>query len=225
MNNVELENQTRLICNRCKVAETAFTTRNRRKTKCAACIEAMGTQCPRCMKNPRALSNTNRKHIYCRECLNQWGNENYRRPHVKKRIAKKNKEMKVTAPKTMMLRGALARARKKEVPFNLSEDDFEISTHCPVLGIKFELGTQKNHDFAPSLDRIVPALGYVKGNVRVISWKANNIRGKASAEQLEKDAGNLYVPGKRTVRGTLRSRTYSTPVEILKVAAYVRSLQ
>lgn len=221
------ENEARRICKRCKIAETAFTTRNRRKTLCATCIEAKGNQCPRCMKNARAFSRTGKKHIYCRECINTWGVENYSRPHVKKRIQKKFAEMRTEAPKTLMIRGARSRAAKKGVPFNLSEKDFEIPKNCPVLGFRLELGkgTRENHDRSPSLDRKIPALGYVKGNVTVISWKANNIRGRATAEQLEKDAGNLYVPGKRTVRGTLRSTTYSTPQEILKVAAYVRSLQ
>lgn len=39
---------------------------------------------------------------------------------------------------------------------------------CPVLGI--DLTT-------PSLDKIIPALGYVPGNIAVISMKANMLKG------------------------------------------------
>lgn len=37
---------------------------------------------------------------------------------------------------------------------------------------------------SPSLDRIKPELGYVKGNIRVISFKANSIKNDASIEEL-----------------------------------------
>lgn len=37
----------------------------------------------------------------------------------------------------------------------------------------------------PSLDRIVPERGYVRGNVEVISWEANRLKNSATLEQLE----------------------------------------
>lgn len=39
-------------------------------------------------------------------------------------------------------------------------------------------------DRKPSLDRVVPSLGYVKGNVRVISFRANRIKSDATADEL-----------------------------------------
>lgn len=39
---------------------------------------------------------------------------------------------------------------------------------------------------APSLDRIDPNFGYIKGNVAVISWQANKYKSNMSKEIIEK---------------------------------------
>lgn len=75
------------------------------------------------------------------------------------------------------------RALKENVFFDLTEQDFTVPEICPVLGIPMD-GRDKNHQW--SFDRLVPALGYTKENVRVISMKANRIKNNASLEDLEK---------------------------------------
>ncbi len=47
---------------------------------------------------------------------------------------------------------------------------------CPVLGIPLFVRDGKVGPNSPSLDKIVPELGYVTGNVKVISNLANNIK-------------------------------------------------
>jgi hypothetical protein len=54
-----------------------------------------------------------------------------------------------------------------------------------VLGVPLVAGSRKSKEYAPSLDRVVPSLGYVRGNVRVISYRANTLRRDASIEELE----------------------------------------
>ena len=49
-------------------------------------------------------------------------------------------------------------------------NDLVFPERCPVLNIPL-LSTGKRTDNSPSLDRIIPSLGYVPGNVKVISWK------------------------------------------------------
>lgn len=60
-----------------------------------------------------------------------------------------------------------------------------IPEQCPALGIQLQLDcSHATKDAAPSLDRIVPALGYVRGNVVVVSFLANRIKTNATPAQI-----------------------------------------
>lgn len=87
--------------------------------------------------------------------------------------------------KTLVL-SAKGRAKQFGVPFDLAADDITIPETCPVLGIPIYRGKGMKHAGSPSLDRMVPALGYVRGNVQVISFRANVIKSDATAAELEK---------------------------------------
>lgn len=83
-----------------------------------------------------------------------------------------------------MVRGARYRARIKGLPFNIDKSDVVIPDVCPVLGIPLFTSHGKHTDNSPSLDRVVPSLGYVKGNVVVISNLANTIKTNATWDQI-----------------------------------------
>jgi hypothetical protein len=69
------------------------------------------------------------------------------------------------------------RAKKAGLPFNIDPEDCEIPDLCPVLGIKLiNKGFGTRNDATPTLDRIRNTEGYVKGNVKIISWKANRLK-------------------------------------------------
>ena len=84
------------------------------------------------------------------------------------------------------------RAKKRGVPFNLDVDYLEAIWVgvCPVFGTKLDLPHSKNHakgahsKHQPSLDRIRPDMGYVKGNVIWISSTANLIKSDASSADI-----------------------------------------
>lgn len=84
--------------------------------------------------------------------------------------------------KRTMLNAARARAKKRGLPFQLTIDDFTIPERCPALGTEIVLDGDR--DAAPSLDRVVPSMGYVKGNVIVLSARANRIKNDATAPEL-----------------------------------------
>ena len=54
---------------------------------------------------------------------------------------------------------------------------------CPALGIPLAVQS-KTSDNSPSLDKIIPALGYVPGNIVVVSHLANRIKSNATPAQL-----------------------------------------
>lgn len=81
---------------------------------------------------------------------------------------------------------AARRARREHRPFSLTVADIPaVPEFCPVLGIALRANDKAGPiDSSPSLDRIVPSLGYAPGNVRVISFRANRLRADATAEEL-----------------------------------------
>lgn len=87
-----------------------------------------------------------------------------------------------------MLTTARNRAKTKNLPFNITEDDIDIPVFCPVLGIKLERGIEGTGrtDASPSLDRIKPHLGYVRGNVIVVSNRANRMKSDGTAAELQR---------------------------------------
>jgi hypothetical protein len=80
------------------------------------------------------------------------------------------------------------RAKKKGIPFTISQADILIPKICPVLGIRLRVRTGKNgaSNNSPTLDRVVPELGYTPGNIVVISWRANCLKRDATLEELQK---------------------------------------
>jgi hypothetical protein len=86
-----------------------------------------------------------------------------------------------------MLRAAAHRAKTKGLEFSLELQDIVIPELCPVLGLPLFRGNGSGGmcQNSPTLDRINPALGYVKSNVEVVSWRANRIKSDATLEELE----------------------------------------
>ena len=67
------------------------------------------------------------------------------------------------------------------------EDDIIVPEVCPVLGIELnrEVSQRGGQSDSPSIDRIDSSKGYVKGNIWVISLKANRNKGDFTLPQLE----------------------------------------
>ena len=86
--------------------------------------------------------------------------------------------------KRILLYSAKQRATKLNLPFNLTLDDVNIPEKCPVFGTTLAIATKVAQNNSPSLDRIIPHLGYIKGNVIVISYRANVLKRDASADEL-----------------------------------------
>ncbi len=96
------------------------------------------------------------------------------------------KEKHALDPRRRMVVTAKHRARRLGLPFNLSVSDFTIPEVCPALGIPLRVSRGRPTDNSPSLDKVIPELGYVRGNVAVISLRANRIKYDATLDELVK---------------------------------------
>ncbi len=91
-----------------------------------------------------------------------------------------------------LFKGKQSRAKSRGVEWDLDFDDIHWPEFCPVLGIELDYGAswqdKSARECAPSFDRLDAAKGYVKGNVAIISMRANRIKNDATAEELVKVA-------------------------------------
>lgn len=92
-------------------------------------------------------------------------------------------KIRVTRFEYIMWRSARGRAIKRNTPFSITPQDildiWPKEMICPVLGIELKhnfTGDGKNSPNSPSLDCIKPELGYVPGNIVIMSLKANLIK-------------------------------------------------
>lgn len=90
-------------------------------------------------------------------------------------------------PSRRLLVGARNRAKRLGLAFNLDITDVSVPTVCPILGIPLFVSQTKSvcHN-SPTLDRIDPSLGYTKGNVVVISSRANRMKQDCTPDMLLK---------------------------------------
>lgn len=149
----------------------------------------------------------------CKKCCAEYGKQWYENGGAestkqRKRLWYKNggKErsqsyVKANLVKTItssLLCGARGRARDKNLPFDIDIDyvrsmvgeNAELASHCPVFGVPLDWSRMRNNGGkavpnSPSIDRIDPERGYVKGNIKIISYRANQIKSDASHEELK----------------------------------------
>lgn len=128
-----------------------------------------------------------------RDLISQWKLKNpekvkgYYLLSKKDKLLKQKQRRKENLP-LFMWRNAKARAKRKSLEFDITFEDISIPETCPILGIPLIAAEGTQTDNSPSLDRIIPELGYVKGNIRVISNLANTMKNSASVEHLIKFA-------------------------------------
>jgi hypothetical protein len=90
---------------------------------------------------------------------------------------------RLQAPAGALWERARRRARERGLEFAIAKDAIVIPMRCPALGVPIRVGQVRTEN-SPSLDRIDPSLGYIPGNVRVISDKANRLKSDRSLREL-----------------------------------------
>ena len=109
-------------------------------------------------------------------------NREYRAANREK-LAERKRKYRAANPEKVALGNARNRARKKGLPFTLKEEDLVFPDTCPCCLQPMSQETDGFFD-SPSLDRIVPELGYTKQNVVVICVRCNMFKNAATPEQM-----------------------------------------
>lgn len=121
---------------------------------------------------------------------NKWNSEN------RSKLQKWQDNYRKNSPSKYLFGLAKRRANRLGRTFNIELSDVIVPKECPLLGIP--INSHSEHvDFRPSLDRIDSSRGYEKGNVMIISHKANRLKGDANGDELMTMAINLLrIEGK-----------------------------
>jgi hypothetical protein len=86
------------------------------------------------------------------------------------------------------LSSSRSRSKKQNLPFDLDIayllEIFPKDNKCPIFGIDLVWGSESGYANSPSLDKIYPSLGYVKGNVVWVSMYANRLKSDHSLDTL-----------------------------------------
>ena len=135
-----------------------------------------------------------KNHFYCcKRCRNVQTNRDQRSKNKNLPYALRNSPN--LDIKKYLVSCAKRRANKKNIEFNISSEDITIPEYCPVLPwIKIQ---SFSGDASPSIDRIDSYKGYIKGNVQIISWRANQIKSNSTSLEifyLNKFLNNLNTP-------------------------------
>jgi hypothetical protein len=114
---------------------------------------------------------------------------------TKSALQKNYRNVKEKNPWVLMLRATKTRAKKRGMTFDLDAEYLRSiwTDVCPVFNIKmasakFESGSTRSHKSkpqfnSPTLDRIDSSRGYEKGNVCIISYRANVIKNCGTADE------------------------------------------
>jgi len=128
------------------------------------------------------------------EYAKQWRKDNaghIREYYQKNKNAIKDKRKGKNILLREMLMSASRRASSQCLPFDLTIEYMETIAldHCPVTGKLLDWDLQfseegKRNPFAPSLDKIIPSLGYTQGNVAIICHQMNRLKSDMTLDQL-----------------------------------------
>lgn len=112
--------------------------------------------------------------------------QEYRKKNAEKVRSERRADYR-NKPELFMLHRVRARAKKEGLECDITVEDIHIPKFCPLLGVPLVIGAgrERTGPNSPSLDKIDPLKGYVKGNVWVISKRANAIKQDCTFEEFE----------------------------------------
>lgn len=109
----------------------------------------------------------------------EWANANRAKVRAVKRAYDNRRRQSPDTWARHMISILKIRCRNANLPFDLTPGDIIATIPqdgiCPAIGIPIIFGKKLSRN-SPSIDRIIPSRGYVRGNVAVISHRANSMK-------------------------------------------------
>jgi len=93
-------------------------------------------------------------------------------------------------PEKKMTTAARHRAKKRGLPFTMTHEDVHITDACPICGGGMSPGSGPA---SPSLDRLIPSLGYIPENLWVVCYQCNARKNSSSTKDLYRIADACYA--------------------------------
>jgi hypothetical protein len=122
--------------------------------------------------------------------IKEWALQDYHKHPEKYR--ERSRASRENNPARRLITSTKRTAKIKNLEHNITAEDLVLPKFCPLLGIEIDYSAGNGKNLSnPSVDRIDPTKGYIKGNVEVMSMFANIMKSKASNEQLITFAKNV----------------------------------
>lgn len=135
-------------------------------------------------------------HGMCNKCYSTWHYNKNRQNYLDSGKARYQADPKAynqraksylhRNPRTALFKAAKSRAHRYGLEFSIDPSDIQIPEVCPVLGIPLIPLSGKFASNSPSIDRIDNSQGYIKGNIVVVSFRANGLKRDATPDELQK---------------------------------------
>lgn len=164
-------------CSKCKKEKELNDFYNHKNSK-----DGKSNQCKICMTEHRNKPNVRK---YNKEYMQKLRETN---PEKAKETKRKSYRRNI---KSRLLYQCKSRAKTRNIEFDLTIDDIVIPKKCPLLNKEFEHGKKGDYQYTYSIDRVDNSKGYVKGNIQIISMKANSMKNNATEDELITFAKNI----------------------------------
>lgn len=167
-------------CTRCNIEKTL-----KEYTFVSSKSNRLNSQCKKCRTEKSARWRKSHSKRY-KSYLKRWRTKN--RKHAYKLGENWRRENPLKAKAIQLTTMARARAKEYGLPFNITSNNIfeKLSLGvCEQTKLRFEYHKDgKTNPCSPSIDRIVPKKGYVKGNIRLIVWALNAFKNRFSDDEI-----------------------------------------
>jgi len=112
---------------------------------------------------------------WCKSCRKKYQRRHYHKKSIRQKF----------------LQSSRNNAKKKGLVHTIKMEDIPLPLprFCKYLGVKLDYSSMRDygrarHPYIPTIDRIDSSLGYIPGNIQIISDMANTMKSNASVNEL-----------------------------------------